>query len=90
MKNQIKGQVEGASLMEFRYAERNRRLLLLAVVRAPRQCEPAQVKQMEGALRRHVQPNVDLIVRSVVGTDTAAMGYLSSFDERKLTPSLME
>ncbi len=88
LKNQLKQLAEGASLIEFRYAPRGGRLLLFAVARTPRQIESAQVKRMEEALRRHVQPNVDLIVRSVVGTDAAASGYLSSFDETKLTPQI--
>lgn len=84
LKDQLK-RIEGASLMEFRYAQRDGRFLLLAVVCTPRNIGPAQVRRIERALRRHVHPETDLIVRSMVGSDTAANGYLSDFDEAQLT-----
>ncbi|MBI2877330.1 MAG: DUF389 domain-containing protein [Candidatus Tectomicrobia bacterium] len=84
LKDQLK-RIEGTSLMKFHYAQRDGRLPLLAVVRTPRSIRPAQVRRIERALRRHVHPETDLIVRSIVGTDTAATGYLSDFDEAQLT-----
>jgi uncharacterized hydrophobic protein (TIGR00271 family) len=86
LRNQIGRGVEGASLLEFRYARRNQELLLLAVVRTPRAFGPAQVARIQEAFRKHVDPATLLIVRSDVGADTAATGFLSGFDESKLQP----
>lgn len=51
LKEQLRQNVEGASLAKFRYAKKDGRLLVLAVVRAPQSVHPAQVSQMQKGLR---------------------------------------
>lgn len=72
---QLAVQIPGASLSELRIDRDGDRLALLAVARTPRNFEPAQVARVRDALRKYVDPRVGLVVRSVVGTDTAADGY---------------
>jgi uncharacterized hydrophobic protein (TIGR00271 family) len=86
LQEQLRQHVEGASLSEFRYAKRDGRLLVLAVVRAPQSVGPAQVSQMQAGLRSQVDPTLDLVVRSLVGVDTSDAGYLPDFDESRLLP----
>ncbi len=86
MKEQLRQNVEGASLSKFRYAKRDGRLLVLAVVRAPQSVGPAQVSQMQAGLRNQVDPTLDLVVRSLVGVDTSDAGYLPDFDDSRLLP----
>ena len=86
LRNQVGQEVQGASLVEFRYARRNQEFLLLAVVRTPRAFDPAQVARVQEAFRKHVDPATLLIVRSDVSADTAATGFLSGFDDAKLQP----
>jgi uncharacterized hydrophobic protein (TIGR00271 family) len=86
LKEQLRQRVEGASLSKFRYAKRDGRLLVLAVVRTPQSVGPAQVSQMQAGLRTQVDPTLDLVVRSVVGVDTSEAGYLPDFDDSKLLP----
>jgi uncharacterized hydrophobic protein (TIGR00271 family) len=77
---------EGTHIEEFRYARRNGRLLLLVVVRTPQNIAAAQVSQIQQALRHQVDPNLDLVVRSLVGVDTTDSGFVPDFDERQLLP----
>lgn len=84
LKRHLGRHVEGALLSEFRFARRGERVLVLAVVRTPRVVVPAQTREIEAAFRQHIHPGIDLIVRSVVGAETASTGYLTGFDEAKL------
>jgi hypothetical protein len=86
LNNQVRAQVPGSSLAEFRYREKNGQLLLLAVVRTPRNFLPAEVRAIQEAFRQYVHPGTELVVRSQVGVETAAGGFLSGFDEAKLEP----
>jgi hypothetical protein len=47
-----------------------------ALERPFQQAGPAQVQAMQAPLRQQVAPNLDLIVRSVVGGEASAAGYL--------------
>lgn len=78
LKNQLRRQVQGASLTEFRYSLQNGRFQILAVARTPRQIEPWQVRRMERAFRQYVHPRTDLVVQSIVGTAASGSGYLAS------------
>jgi hypothetical protein len=76
VQNQAGLQVPGAQLTELQEEQKNGRMLVRAFVRTPRAFEPAQVQAMQAALRQSVAPNLDLIVRSVVGGEASATGYL--------------
>ncbi len=84
LERQLGQQIPGASLLEFHYAQRNGRLRLLAITRTPRTFKPAQVRQIQANLRWYINPRIDLFVRSQVGADVAATGYLTSFDDAAL------
>lgn len=84
--NQLRAVVPGATLKEFRYREQDGRLLVLAVTRTPRSFTPAETRRLESILRFYTHPRIALVVRSEVGADTASVGYLSGFDEAKVTP----
>lgn len=87
LERQIAARVPGAGLAEFRFAHRpGGRLLVLAVARTPRQFQPADAEAIERLLRDYVDPKTDLVLRSIVGVDAASSGFLTSFDESKLTP----
>lgn len=78
---------EGSKLAELRFAEIDNQLVVLAVVDTPYTIRPPQVAEMEAALKASVDPRVILVVRSVLGADTASEGYLPDFDESILNPS---
>jgi uncharacterized hydrophobic protein (TIGR00271 family) len=86
LRDQLRAKVKGASLEEVRYAKKDGRLLLLAVVRAPQNIAPRQVSRMQKALRPQFDPTLTLVVRSVVGVDASARGYLADFDEAAFLP----
>jgi hypothetical protein len=86
LRDQFRANVEGASLEEFRYVKKDGRLLLLAVVRTPKNIAPRQVSRVQKALRPQVDPTLTLVVRSVVGVDASDSGYLPDFDETVLLP----
>ncbi len=86
LRDQLRAKVKGASLEEVRYAKKDGRLLLLAVVRAPQNIDPRQVRRMQKALRPQFDPTLTLVVRSVVGVDASARGYLPDFDEAAFLP----
>lgn len=81
LRNQLRNRVPGSVLQELRFAMQNKRLKIFALVRAPVTITAAQVQLMQGAFRRYIDPTTTLIVRSTVGADTGAEGYITSFDE---------
>jgi uncharacterized hydrophobic protein (TIGR00271 family) len=78
---QTSAQVQGAQLEEVSEVQRKGRLCVLAVVRTPKCLEPAQVHAIEGSLRKYVAPNTDLLIRSQIGGDASATGYVTNFDQ---------
>jgi len=78
--------VPGVSLDELRYARRDSRLIVLAVLRTPVNVSPAAVKKIEARLRKTIEPDLDLVVRSHVGTDASSSGYVKKFDESVFSP----
>lgn len=47
---------------------------------------PEQVKIIEKNLRKYVSKNINLVIRSVVSTDTVSKGYIPYYDESKFFP----
>lgn len=82
--SQLRRKVPGASLKEFRYVRQHSRLILFAVVRAPRSVEPEQVRKIEAEIRWYIDPLTDVIIRSEVGADTGSAGYFPNYDESQL------
>lgn len=80
VRNQLAGLSPVIHLEELRYLPRGAAVVVYAVVRTPQVITPEQVAQMQQAIRRYVHPGTELIVRSVLGADTAAGGYLPRFD----------
>ncbi|MHB9133325.1 MAG: TIGR00341 family protein [Armatimonadota bacterium] len=81
VRNQLRQQVPGAALQEFRYAYRGGRLKMFAIVRSLETVSSAQVRKMQGMLRWYVDPTTELVIRSMVGADAGADGYVTSLDE---------
>lgn len=77
----------GTHLLALHLAQHHEVLRLVAVVRTPRAFEPQQVQPIEAALQQQVSPQIALVVRSVVGTDATAAGYLSALDSAQLLPA---
>ncbi len=73
--NQLRLQVDGAYLAELQLEERGNRLFVLATARTPSQLQPRQVEILQETLRKYVHPRIDLVVRSLLGTDTTATGH---------------
>jgi TIGR00341 family protein len=84
LRRQAAAEVFGATLSELRFREDGGRLLVLAVVRTPESFRPGQVRRIQAALRQHVHPGIQLIVRSTVAADATAESILSGFDDAKL------
>jgi hypothetical protein len=82
--------IEGASLLRFHDAQRDESLPAPAAVRLPGNVEPDQVKHLEEALCQHVRPNASLLVRSVVGSDTASTGYLAGVDDAQFMRQMID
>lgn len=80
--NQLRLQIDGAYLAELQIEERGSRLFVLATARTPSQLQPRHVEAVQEALRKYVHPRIDLVVRSLLGTDTTARGHT-----RRLRPS---
>lgn len=81
VQNQIALQIPGAQLADLRQQAVQNRLLVRAVVHTPRVFEPDQVRVIQAALRRWVSPEIDLVIRSEVGGETSASGYLPVGEE---------
>jgi len=85
LSRELERQVRGSQLLELRYAGADGRFAILAVARTPVNFEPAKVKKIEQALRKKINPRTDLMVRSVVGTDTTSSGFVH--DMREMLPA---
>jgi hypothetical protein len=81
VRNQLRLQVPGAVLQEFRYRFLGGRLKMFAIVRSPDTVSSAQVRKMQGILRWYIDPTTELVIRSMVGADAGADGYITSLDE---------
>lgn len=79
--NQFDIHMPGASLSELRYVNNNGVLNVLAIVRSPATFTSTQVKQIQGAFRKYIDSTTKLVLRSIVGADTGAEGYIMSLDE---------
>ena len=64
----------------------NKKINVFAMARTPVNIKPEQVKKIEQNLRRYISPQINLVVRSVVGTDTGSSGYIPYYDESKFFP----
>jgi uncharacterized hydrophobic protein (TIGR00271 family) len=84
LRNQVRRQSRAADLVEFRYARRNGRLIVLATVQAPGLLTFTQVRRIERALRRYVHPETDLVVRNVIRADVTSRGYVPPREEGRL------
>lgn len=76
----------GTQLLALHLTQHHEVLRLVAVVRTPSALAPPQVQPLEATLQQQVSPHLSLIVRSVVGTDATASGYLSALDSVQLLP----
>ncbi|HPZ10211.1 MAG TPA: TIGR00341 family protein [Candidatus Eremiobacteraeota bacterium] len=85
LKNQLK-EIKGASLIEYHYVKEKKTIKIFAIVRTPVNIKPEQVKNIEKNLRKYISPQINLVVRSVVGTDTGSEGYIPYYDESKFFP----
>ncbi|MEQ8191760.1 MAG: TIGR00341 family protein [Candidatus Eremiobacterota bacterium] len=84
LKNQLR-QIKGVSLIEYHYVKENKKINVFAIARTPVNIKPEQVKKIEQNLRKYISPQINLVVRSVVGTDTGAAGYIPYYDESKFS-----
>lgn len=78
-------QIKGVSLVEFHYIKENKKINVFAIARTPVNIKPEQVKKIERNLRKYISPQINLVVRSVVGTDTGPAGYIPYYDEGKFS-----
>jgi uncharacterized hydrophobic protein (TIGR00271 family) len=80
----IKKQVAGSNLTEFRFTEKDKDILVVADVRAPRVFNSKDVKLIEKELRKSVFPGIYLVIRTVVGGDASSEGFVVDFNTRGL------
>ncbi len=84
LRNQLLITEPRCSLTQLRYGRINRQLYVLSEIRTPRTLTPRDARRIEALLRKHVEPSTVLVIRSVIGSDASAGGYLPSFDEARL------
>jgi uncharacterized hydrophobic protein (TIGR00271 family) len=85
VRNQLPKVSKGTTLMNLHYRQReNGEVVVLAIVKTPATLTPEQVGAMQKTLRQYIDASTVLIVRSLVNAETAASGYLESFDDSKL------
>lgn len=68
----------GARLSDAKIDQGNNGLQVMAVVITPQEFDPTRVASMEKALQKDVDPNTQLIVRSVIFKDADAQQFLDS------------
>jgi len=76
MRNQLALEIESTRPEKIQYIEQEGRISVLVIARGPAALTPTQVGRMQANLRKHVDPTIDLVVRSRFGVDAAADGYL--------------
>lgn len=64
----------GARLSDVKYSQTDSRLEVRAVVITPQEFDPARVENLEEALRVEVNPNTQLIIRSLISKDSDRNG----------------
>ncbi len=72
---QVAAQVAGARVVSLSVGSQKGRMEVVVAVRTPANLGPAQVKAIQGNLRKYVRPDIDLLVRSMVGTYASDSGY---------------
>jgi uncharacterized hydrophobic protein (TIGR00271 family) len=77
LRNQISGIYAGAEITETFIRSRNGRLIVIAKARIPGELTVGDAERIQTALRDHISPNIDLLMRYSVGADVSALGYLS-------------
>ena len=82
LKQAIKHYAIGSVLLDFQYAIDNDVLNVLAVIQTPQNFSKNQVAEIEQQLKKTLNRSVKLVVRSVVGIDIDAQGFV--YDENRL------
>ncbi len=80
---ELEKNVKGAVLNEVQFRRDEEGLLVFAVTRTPFTISPRTVKKIERRLQTDVEPDLRLIVRSIVAGDVSADDYVV-FDEKVL------
>jgi uncharacterized hydrophobic protein (TIGR00271 family) len=73
--------VIGADLSELHHERRGKELEVVAVILTPQSIEPALVSTTEADLKRRVEPDVHLIVRSLISRDADRDGQVFLDDQ---------
>lgn len=76
--NQLKNEIPGAVLKEYKYSMNGNQLYIMAITMTPQTFEPDQVSRIQESIREHVYPRTVLVVRSIVGADTSSYGFISN------------
>jgi hypothetical protein len=83
LSEQIKTTV-GARLSELRYERKDGMLNVMAVALTPQQFEARRVAVIEEALQKEVDPNLHLVIRSLISRDADRNGQVFIAEEEKI------
>lgn len=73
----------GARVSDIRYQYSGEKLQVMAEVLTPQEIDSQQVAQIEKTLRSNIDPNIDLIVRSMISRDFDRSGYVFITEDEK-------
>ncbi len=73
----------GARVSAVRYQYSGEKLQVMAEVLTPQEIDSQQVAQIEKTLRSNTDPNIDLIVRSMISRDFDRSGYVYITEDEK-------
>lgn len=84
IRNQVSKIEIGAEVTEMFVRSKNGRVIVIAEVRTPRELTVRDAEQIQGMLREHINPKIDLLIRCSVGADVSALGYLTKANVDRL------
>lgn len=75
----------GASLSEVQFHKENGRTNVIAVIFSPQEFLPEQVARIEGNLRENVDPQIRLVIRSLITKDVDRKGpvFITHVDQKR-------
>ncbi len=84
LEEELKRYEPAINLLEFNYSTKDDLILVVAKIRTPLLLGPAQVRKVETGLQNKIDPQIKLIVRSVLGADATSEYYLGEYEDALL------
>ncbi len=84
LEEELKSYEPAINLLEFNYSTKDDHLLVVAKIRTPLILGPRQVRKVETGLQNRIDPQIKLIVRSILGADATSEYYLGEYEDALL------